>query len=96
MSPSPISGLPSRRSRLKTIVASLALGAGVATFATLAVATDWPQWRGPERTNISKETGLLDQWPDDGPKLADEVLAAVASVVRDEEREPAGAVDGRR
>jgi outer membrane protein assembly factor BamB len=52
------------------MVAFLALGAGVETFATLALATDWPQWRGPERTNISKETGLLDQWPSDGPKLA--------------------------
>jgi outer membrane protein assembly factor BamB len=30
---------------------------------------DWPQWRGPERTNISRETGLLKQWPSGGPKL---------------------------
>ena len=30
---------------------------------------DWPQWRGPERNGISKETGLLKQWPSDGPKL---------------------------
>src|SRR6476620_5631460 len=29
---------------------------------------DWPQWRGPERTDISKETGLLKQWPEGGPK----------------------------
>ncbi len=33
-----------------------------------AQADDWPQWRGPERTDISKETGLLKQWPDGGPK----------------------------
>src|SRR4051794_10822943 len=32
-------------------------------------ADDWPQWRGPERTGISKETGLLKEWPKDGPKL---------------------------
>ena len=32
-------------------------------------AADWPQWRGPERTGISEETGLLQQWPADGPKL---------------------------
>src|SRR5580704_7996945 len=31
--------------------------------------TDWPQWRGPERTGVSKETGLLKTWPKDGPKL---------------------------
>jgi outer membrane protein assembly factor BamB len=29
--------------------------------------TDWPQWRGPERNGISKETGLLKQWPAGGP-----------------------------
>ena len=29
---------------------------------------DWPQWRGPQRTGVSKETGLLKQWPKDGPK----------------------------
>ncbi len=29
---------------------------------------DWPQWQGPERTNISAETGLLGAWPEDGPK----------------------------
>jgi outer membrane protein assembly factor BamB len=31
--------------------------------------SDWPQWRGPERNGISRETGLLKQWPKDGPKL---------------------------
>ena len=34
-----------------------------------AAAADWPQWRGPDRTDISKETGLLKDWPKDGPKL---------------------------
>ncbi len=31
---------------------------------------DWPQWRGSDRDGISKETGLLKQWPADGPALA--------------------------
>src|SRR6266446_4373420 len=31
---------------------------------------DWPQWRGPNRDGISKETGLLKQWPANGPPLA--------------------------
>ena len=31
---------------------------------------DWPQWRGPNRDGISKETGLLKQWPENGPPLA--------------------------
>jgi outer membrane protein assembly factor BamB len=30
---------------------------------------DWPQWRGPDRSGVSKESGLLKQWPEGGPKL---------------------------
>ncbi len=29
---------------------------------------DWPQWQGPERNNISRQTGLLTTWPKDGPR----------------------------
>ncbi len=36
----------------------------------LAQATaSWPQWRGANRDGISKETGLLKQWPENGPPL---------------------------
>jgi hypothetical protein len=31
-------------------------------------ADDWPQWRGPNRSDVSNETGLLQSWPDGGPK----------------------------
>src|SRR6185369_10340191 len=31
--------------------------------------SDWPQWRGPERSGISQEKGLLKEWPKEGPKL---------------------------
>ena len=31
---------------------------------------EWPQWRGPERSGVSRETGLLKQWPKGGPPLA--------------------------
>ena len=34
-----------------------------------AVAADWPQWQGPDRNAVSKETGLLKEWPKDGPPL---------------------------
>src|SRR5262245_59216974 len=34
-----------------------------------AVPGDWPAWRGPDRTGLSAETGLLKQWPKDGPQL---------------------------
>lgn len=30
---------------------------------------DWPGWRGTARTGVSAETGLLKEWPKDGPKL---------------------------
>ncbi len=33
-----------------------------------ASALEWPQFRGPDRTDVSKETGLLKQWPEAGPK----------------------------
>ena len=29
---------------------------------------DWPQWQGPDRTGMSKETGLLKAWPASGPR----------------------------
>lgn len=28
---------------------------------------DWPQWRGPRHDGISRETGLLASWPEEGP-----------------------------
>lgn len=31
--------------------------------------SDWPQWRGPDRSNASRERGLLKQWPTNGPPL---------------------------
>lgn len=33
------------------------------------VASDWPQWRGPNRDGVSTETGLLKSWPPEGPPL---------------------------
>ena len=45
-----------------------------ATFTILLQATasasegHWPQWRGPSRDDISTETGLLQTWPEGGPK----------------------------
>jgi outer membrane protein assembly factor BamB len=38
-------------------------------FGPAALAADWPQWRGPARDGISRETGLLQEWPKEGPKL---------------------------
>jgi outer membrane protein assembly factor BamB len=32
-------------------------------------AGDWPGWRGPDRTGVAAEKGLLTAWPEEGPKL---------------------------
>ncbi len=36
---------------------------------TASAPDDWPQWRGPNRDGISRETGLLKSWPEGGPKV---------------------------
>jgi outer membrane protein assembly factor BamB len=46
------------------------LAAGLLACAVPARAADWPQWQGPDRDNVSKETGLLKSWPkNEPPKL---------------------------
>jgi len=53
--------------------AAMKLALTVAAAAILSVvsirAADWPQWQGPDRTGVSKETGLLQQWPASGPAV---------------------------
>ncbi|MEZ5401669.1 MAG: PQQ-binding-like beta-propeller repeat protein [Bryobacteraceae bacterium] len=39
------------------------------TIAALCLAADWPGWRGALRDGLSAETGLLKEWPKEGPKL---------------------------
>lgn len=34
-----------------------------------AAGEDWPQFHGPRRDNLCRESGLLTSWPDAGPKL---------------------------
>ncbi|WP_226895717.1 PQQ-binding-like beta-propeller repeat protein [Luteolibacter marinus] len=34
-----------------------------------AAAAEWPTWRGPRRDDRSPDTGLLKEWPADGPPL---------------------------
>ena len=61
------------KSRLLTTITAFCLcfsAVSVTRPANMAASTfDWPQWRGPERNGISKERGLLKQWPAEGPKL---------------------------
>src|SRR6516162_2613280 len=46
--------------------AMIALAAGLLVLSVRA--DDWPQFRGPNGDNASKETGLLKTWPEGGPK----------------------------
>ena len=55
-----------------TTTRCLFVSLGVLVASTVA-ATDWPQWRGPDRTGVSEETGLAREWPDEGPPLVWEV-----------------------
>jgi outer membrane protein assembly factor BamB len=48
---------------------ALLLSAATA-FAEPPESFDWPQWQGPDRNAVSKERGLLKEWPEAGPPLA--------------------------
>jgi outer membrane protein assembly factor BamB len=55
--------------RLKTLAGLVLLAACPAAPAIDRPAADWPQFRGPHRDAHSPDTGLLTQWPKDGPPL---------------------------
>ncbi|MEZ6068245.1 MAG: PQQ-binding-like beta-propeller repeat protein [Planctomycetaceae bacterium] len=40
----------------------------VLVVSSTAAANDWAQWRGPGRTGVSAETGLMQEWPEGGPE----------------------------
>ncbi len=46
-----------KRSRLAATLAIVSL-----SFATTAMADNWPQWRGPQGTGVSTETGIASVW----------------------------------
>src|SRR4030095_13910879 len=54
---------------LRTLLTVISVAAACGWLST-ASADDWPQWQGRDRTAVSKETGLLQQWPKAGPSLA--------------------------
>jgi outer membrane protein assembly factor BamB len=60
----------SRIHMLLLVIAVALLGTTGAQSAQPPVASGgWPQWRGSDRSNASRETGLLKEWPKDGPLL---------------------------
>jgi outer membrane protein assembly factor BamB len=60
---SPLSG------ELMTLRSQLLLAAAFLTaVCSTGRADDWPQWMGPNRDDVWKETGILDTFPAEGPK----------------------------
>ena len=51
------------------VMKKLIAGVMAMVLVSSAMAADWPQWRGPDREGVSRETGLLKEWPAEGPKL---------------------------
>ena len=56
---------------MKRLIVAAAFVLGTVPMARPATApmADWPQWQGPDRTGMSKETGLLKEWPANGPSV---------------------------
>src|SRR5438876_3346511 len=51
---------------------ALCFAIGVLLSAALAAplrADDWPQWLGPQRDGVWRETGILEKFPPGGPKV---------------------------
>jgi len=61
---------------MRFILACLVVGCLGTLSAAEPTGTHWPQWRGPNRDDVSTEQGLLKKWPSDGPKLLWEAKGA--------------------
>ncbi len=62
-----------KKSRFSTLTANVMLlfvSAILSVEVAAQTTNDWPQWRGPNRDGISKEKGLMTEWPKEGPPLA--------------------------
>jgi outer membrane protein assembly factor BamB len=63
-----------RMKRIQTALRSIkTMAIGTLLSSTIlgnAADNEWFQWRGADRTGRSPETGLLESWPQGGPKLA--------------------------
>ena len=55
---------------MTNLSARLLICLGVLAISMSLQAEDWPQWRGPQSTGVSSETGLLKKWPAAGPAVA--------------------------
>jgi len=51
-----------------TVATLLFLGLLNSNISVCAETYNWPQWQGPTRNGLTKETGLLKEWPAGGPQ----------------------------
>ena len=54
---------------LKVLNCFLSLALILSAFTSSGVADDWPNWMGPKKDNVWRESGLLEKFPIDGPKI---------------------------
>jgi outer membrane protein assembly factor BamB len=54
---------------MRTLTLTLTFAAALGAAHPFTQATDWSQWRGPNRDGKSAETGLLKSWPAQGPPV---------------------------
>jgi outer membrane protein assembly factor BamB len=53
--------------KTRIIVTLIAIVGAAVVLRGQTTGQDWPQWRGPGRSGVSAETGLLREWPAAGP-----------------------------
>jgi len=58
-----------RKQILVSIFATAFWTASTFCTSTLLGQTDWPTFRGPDRTGVAPDTNLLEAWPENGPEL---------------------------
>lgn len=54
---------------MRAAMVFLQLFAFVVTLCPMLRGDDWPQWMGPQRDNVWRETGLIEKFPSDGPTV---------------------------
>lgn len=65
-----------RLSRRGSLAATLLGSVTAASMMSAAPSASWPTFRGTNRTAVSSETGLLQEWPESGPALLYEIKGA--------------------
>src|SRR4051812_26679011 len=53
----------------RTFVRQVMFVASFVFSAAVAQADDWPQWLGPQRDSVWRESGILEVFPADGPPV---------------------------